>query len=113
MIPEQIEDAIRAFPWGDYGLDILTDPDTADAWMEDLAERIARLWLHPVPMNAETLSEVLADMSEAVKIHDSFDGSISYEMSDRRENEYDVMFAYRYGNATHGQGFMRMGRGDL
>jgi hypothetical protein len=113
MIPEQIEDAIRAFDFDEY--DLPRDlPQYGDGqWVTDLAEKIARLWLHPVPMNAETLSEVLADMSEAVKIHDSFDGSISYEMSDRRENEYDVMFAYRYGNATHGQGFMRMGRGDL
>lgn len=39
-ITQQIENVLRTFPWGDYGLDIVSDPDTADEWVKDLTARL-------------------------------------------------------------------------
>lgn len=109
MSHSHLEDILRDFDWGRP----MEPGDTG--WLGDLADHIARgLWGNaPVHMDAQDLSALLLRMSQLVEIRDSFDGSISYEMSERTEQEYDVTAAYRYGNAQHGQGFMALVRGDL
>lgn len=70
----------------------------------------------PIFLTQEQLVELLTDILNRVKAHDSFEGSIEYTMPWNKEfgdpetdggNGYRVRAAYRVGN-SQGQGGMRM-----
>ena len=61
----------------------------------------------PIPMNAADLADLLHEIANRVEEHDSFDGSLTYNITEREKDEYDVQGLYRHGNAR-GQGFTRV-----
>jgi hypothetical protein len=68
--------------------------------------------LIPEPMTKDELVYALELLVHHVKEGDSFEGHFEYLMPDPDrdppEAEFMVTAGYRFGNATHGQGFFRL-----
>lgn len=72
--------------------------------------------IRPVTMTYAELADVLQAMADAVRAHDSLEGNIEYLLPDPYDTpDQDpdpdtvcVRASFRFGNADHGQGFVRI-----